>query len=53
LSIASIQAIASALMVVVMMLAAGFKLELGQLQAVTRHRSLLLKSVAVNLVAIP
>jgi BASS family bile acid:Na+ symporter len=52
-SVATIQAIASALMVVVMMLAAGFKLELGQLKAVTQHRSLLLKSIAVNLVAIP
>ncbi|MFT5583815.1 MAG: BASS family bile acid:Na+ symporter [Cognaticolwellia sp.] len=53
MSVATIQAIASALMVVVMMLAAGFKLELGQLKAVTQHRSLLLKSIAVNLVAIP
>lgn len=53
MKVATIQAIASALMVVVMMLAAGFKLQLGQLSAVTQHRSLLLKSVAVNLIAIP
>ncbi len=53
MNVATIQAIASALMVVVMMLAAGFKLELGHLRAVTQHRSLLFKSIAVNLLAIP
>lgn len=53
MTVATIQAIAAAWMVVVMMLAAGFKLELGQLRAVTQDRSLLLKSLAVNLIAIP
>lgn len=53
MNVATIQAIASALMVVVMMLAAGFKLELGQLSAVTQHRGLLFKSIAVNLIAVP
>lgn len=53
MNVATIQAIASALMVVVMMLAAGFKLELSQLRAVTQHRSLLIKSVLVNLVGVP
>ena len=53
MNVATIQAIASALMVVVMMLAAGFKLELQQLSAVTQDRGLLIKSIAVNLIAIP
>lgn len=53
MNVATIQAIASALMVVIMMLAAGFKLELGQLRAVTQHRGLLTKSIVVNLVGVP